>query len=69
MESQINLRKVIKMGRQDIRYNRKQIHVWILNNQASDINMIKKNTGKSKTDVIAEALALYFCQMKKEGIL
>jgi hypothetical protein len=57
------------MVRENIRYGRKQVHAWILNNQVRDIEKASIITGKSKTDIISEALALWISMMHKEGVL
>jgi len=57
------------MGREEIRYKRKQLHVWILANLDADIEQLREVTGKTKTDVIAEALSIYFSMLRKQGVL
>jgi len=57
------------MGREQIRYERKRLHVWILANQEADIKQLREVTGKTKTDVISEALSIYFSMLRKQGVL
>jgi hypothetical protein len=57
------------MSRNIVISDRQRINVWVLSNQIRDMLKVKEITGKSKTDIIAEALALYFALMRKEGVL
>lgn len=57
------------MGRTMVLSERKRIDVLVLRNQLEDMAKVKEVTGKTMTDIISEALALWLALMRKEGVL
>ena len=57
------------MGNHKSVYSKVRIDVWILPNQIADIAKLKETTGKSQTDIVIEALGIYFNMMRKERVL
>jgi len=57
------------MGRNKLVYERKQLAVWILPNQANDLETLHQKLDKSKTAIVMEALGIYFNLMRKQGVL
>jgi hypothetical protein len=57
------------MSRTKVVYDRKHIDVWVLMNQYRDLEAVKVATGKSYTDQIIEALALYHNGLHKAGVI
>lgn len=49
--------------------NRVRLNVWITDTQETVINQISDVTGRTKTDIIGEALSIYFTEMRKNGVL
>lgn len=50
-------------------YDKTQLHVWVLPNQIDDMNKVKKVLGKTKTDIVIEALGYYLNMLRKQGVL
>lgn len=57
------------MGRSEKVFEKKRVNVWVLANQEADIRRVRELTGKSQTDVVVEALAIYFSLLRKQGVL
>jgi predicted DNA-binding protein len=57
------------MSRSKVIYEREQVHIWLMTNQVKDIKKLQEKTGKTKTDIISEALAMYFKQMADWKVL
>lgn len=57
------------MAREKIRYAREQLHVHILANQSKDLETLAEILGKSKTDIVIEALGHYLNSMRQQGVL
>lgn len=57
------------MGRNPLLYEKMRLHVWVLPNQVRDLELLKRKLGKTKTDIVIEALGIYFNEMRKQGVL
>lgn len=57
------------MGREKLVFTKTRINVWVLPNQVRDLNELKNKMGKSQTDIVIEALGIYFNLLRKQGVL
>lgn len=57
------------MGREKKRYDTERLNVWVLTNQVRDIDKVVSITGKTKTEVVIEALGVYFNMLRKQGVI
>ena len=57
------------MQKDSIKMERERLNVWLLHSQVKDLEKIKSITGKTMTDVISEAVAIYLSKMREWGVL
>jgi hypothetical protein len=51
------------------RLNKEQINVWLLANQVRDMEKLKISIGKTKTQIVTEALGIYLNLLHRQGVL